>query len=327
MTLNELKEVLKTNPHIFIVTHKSPDGDAMGSSLGLSGALKSAGCTVDVVAPTEYSSFLAWMKGNEDVLVWGEHNEGIKYSVNKADLIFCLDFNALHRIDEVGDLVAAAKGKKVMIDHHQQPDNFADLTISNTGASSTAEMVYTFLEEIGLDHHIDADLGEALYCGIMTDTGSFRFPSTTQTTHDVAGKIIAKGANHAMVHRRIYDSNTETRLRVIGHCLSTMEVVPEHNVTIIKLSKQEYLDFNIQKGDTEGIVNYGLSMPEIKCSVFFKEDKGIIKISFRSKDDIDVNAFARKYFSGGGHVNAAGGMSNKSLKEAIEEFKSHLHEL
>jgi len=321
MEFQELKSLLNNQPKVFIVTHKSPDGDAMGSSLGLAGVLKKKGCEVTVVAPTEYPQFLRWIKGNEEVLVWGEDNDSIKKASAEADVLFCLDFNALHRIDEVGDLVEAASGKKVMIDHHQQPDDFADFMISDTSASSTAEMVYEFVERLGDDNLIDGDSGEALYCGIMTDTGSFRFPSTTQRTHDVAGKIITKGADHSMVHRRIYDSNTQRRLKVLGYCLSTMEVLDGDKTTIFKLSKEDHKRLNIQKGDTEGIVNFGLSMPHIQCSAFFREDKDIVKISFRSKDDYNVNEFARANFNGGGHVNAAGGMSTDSLEDTVARFK------
>ncbi len=321
MEFKDLKSLLNTSPKVFIVTHKSPDGDAMGSSLGLAGVLKKKGCDVTVVAPTEYPSFLKWIKGSEEVLVWGEHNEIIKKSATEADVLFCLDFNALHRIDDVGELINQACGKKIMIDHHQQPTNFADYMISDTSASSTAEMVYEFIEALGDESLIDGDLGEALYCGIMTDTGSFRFSSTTQKTHDIAGKIISLGANHSMVHRRIYDSNTQRRLKVLGYCLSTMEVMDGQKTAIFKLTKEDHRRFNIQKGDTEGIVNYGLSMSHVKCAAFFREDKDIVKISFRSKDDYDVNEFARAYFNGGGHVNAAGGMSRKSIDETINDFK------
>ncbi|MBL57493.1 MAG: DHH family phosphoesterase [Flavobacteriales bacterium] len=325
MKFQELKSILNRQPAVFIVTHKNPDGDAMGSSLGLAGVLKKKGCKVTVVAPTEYPAFLRWIKGNDEVLTWGEDNESIKARAKEAEVLFCLDFNALHRIEEVGDLVQDASGKKVMIDHHQQPDDFADLMISETTASSTAEMVYEFIERLGDEELIDGDLGEALYCGIMTDTGSFRFPSTTPNTHRVAGELIKKGADHSMVHRRIYDSNTKRRLKLLGHCLMNMEVLDNQKTALFKITKEDHKTFNIQKGDTEGIVNYGLSMPHIKCAAFFREDKNIIKISFRSKDDFDVNKFARTHFNGGGHINAAGGMSSDSLEDAIEKFKKNIH--
>ncbi|MBI35138.1 MAG: DHH family phosphoesterase [Flavobacteriales bacterium] len=321
MEFRELQSILNNKARVVIVTHKNPDGDAMGSSLGLAGVLKKKGCEVKVIAPTEYPTFLNWIKGNEDVLIWGNHNTLIKKNISQAELIFCLDFNALHRIDEVGDLVFDAEGKKVMIDHHQQPDDFVDYMISNTSASSTAEMVYEFVESMGDEDLIDGDIGEALYCGVMTDTGSFRFPSTTQKTHKIISQIIAKGADHSMVHRRIYDSNTQRRLKLLGYCLMNMEVLDKHKVAILKISKEDHKTFNIQKGDTEGVVNYGLSMSHVKCSVFFREDDGIVKISFRSKDNYDVNEFARKHFNGGGHINAAGGMSKNSLEETVQKFK------
>ena len=240
MELQELKSILNNQPSVFIVTHKSPDGDAIGSSLGLAGVLKKKGCDVTVVAPSEYPKFLRWIKGNEDVLVWGEDDEKIRESAEKANVLFCLDFNVLHRIDEVGELVEKAKGKKVMIDHHQQPDDFADFTISDTSASSTAEMVYEFIESLEYQKFMDGDIGEALYCGIMTDTGSFRFPSTTARTHRVAGKLIDNGADHSMVHRRIYDSNTKRRLKLLGYCLLNMEVLEEKNTAIFKITKSDH---------------------------------------------------------------------------------------
>ncbi len=321
MEFQELRSILNKKAKVVIVTHKNPDGDAMGSSLGLAGILKKKSCDVAVVAPTEYPAFLNWIKGNEEVLIWGRNNKLIKKFIQEADVLFCLDFNALHRIDEVGELISESNGKTVMIDHHQQPDDFVDYMMSDTSASSTAEMVYEFIEELGDENLIDGGIGEALYCGIMTDTGSFRFPSTTSKTHAIVGKIIEKGADHSMVHRRIYDSNTLRRLKLLGYCLMNMEVLDRYKVAIIKISKEDHKNYNIQKGDTEGIVNYGLSMSHIQCSAFFREDGDIVKISFRSKDDYDVNEFARKYFNGGGHINAAGGMSNDSLEITIDKFK------
>lgn len=324
MLFSELKKILSQKPKVFIVTHKSPDGDAMGSSLGLANFLIAKNCAVTVVAPTEYPEFLFWIKGNDKVKIWGKDNDLIESAAAEANVIFCLDFNALHRIDEVGQLVANSSAKKVMIDHHQQPGDFADLTISDTSACSTAEMIYEFIEDLGETNLIDQAVAEALYCGIMTDTGSFRFPSTSAKTHQITAKLIDTGMDHSLIHRRIYDSNSRSRLTLIGHCLLNMECMDDLGVAIIKLSKEDHKKFNIKKGDSEGIVNYGLSMTHIKCSVFLREDRGIVKMSFRSKDDFDVNQFAREYFNGGGHINAAGGMSKKTLEEAVVDFKNNI---
>lgn len=326
MELKNLKEILSNQPKVFIVTHKNPDGDAMGSSLGLAGCLLKQGSDVTVVAPTEYPAFLNWIDGNNSVKIWGKNNSEIEKAAEEADVIFCLDFNALHRIDEVGELVRKSSALKVMIDHHQQPDDFADITLSDTSACSTAEMVYEFIEALGCTELIDQNIGEALYCGIMTDTGSFRFPSTTAKTHRITADLMERGVNHTLVQRRIYDSNTKSRLKLLGHCLANMEVMDELGVSFFKITKKDHVHFNIKKGDTEGIVNYGLSIENINCSVFFREDVGMVKISFRSKDDFDVNQFARKYFNGGGHVNAAGGMSKDSLDVTIERFKKSIQE-
>lgn len=326
MKLEEVKALINNQPNVFIVTHKNPDGDAMGSSLGLHNYLVKKGASVTVVAPTEYPTFLKWIEGDDKVKTWGKDNQEIIKAADAADLLFCLDFNALHRIDEVGELVANSKGFKVMIDHHQQPDDFADLMISNTDACSTAEMVYEFIEQLGDVELIDQGIGEALYCGIMTDTGSFKYPATTSKTHRITAELLDKGVDHTLVHRRIYDSSTFDRLKLHGHCLLNMEVLTGLDTALIKLSKQDHIDFNIKKGDTEGIVNFGLNMAQIKCSAFFREDKGIVKISFRSKDNFDVNKFARKYFNGGGHINAAGGMSKLTLSETVSKFKQSLKE-
>lgn len=326
MKFQEIERLLSNQPKVFIVTHKNPDGDAMGSSLGLANFLIKKGAEVTVVAPTEYPSFLNWIKGNDHVKVWGKENEFIEKAAKNADIIFCLDFNALHRIDDVGQLVSDSNAVKVMIDHHQQPDDFADYTMSDTSACSTAEMVYEFIEQLGGVDLIDAAIGEALYCGIMTDTGSFRFPSTTPRTHRITADLMEKGADHSLVQRRIYDSNTRSRLKLLGHCLLNMEVMDDIGVAYIQISKKDHQTFNIKKGDTEGIVNYGLSMANVKCSVFFREDRGMVKMSFRSKDDFDVNQFARKYFNGGGHINAAGGMSKESMSDAILTFKKSIKE-
>ena len=326
MEFSDVKEIINNKPNVFIVTHKNPDGDAMGSSLGLYNYLLKKEAKVNVIAPTEYPFFLNWIAGNDEVKVWGKDNVIINKLAEEADLLFCLDFNALHRIDEVGKIVSNAKGKVVMIDHHQQPDDFADYMISDTSSCSTAEMVYEFIENLGDKDIIDGDIGEALYCGIMTDTGSFKFPSTTSKTHRIVANLMDRGIDHNMVHRRIYDSNTPSRLKLLGHCLLNMEVLTEQSAAYVKISKKDHANFNIKKGDTEGIVNYGLSIESVKCSAFFREDKDIVKISFRSKDDFDVNKFARKYFNGGGHINAAGGISKISLKETIIKFKKSLTE-
>lgn len=324
MDFKVISDIIDNEPNVFIVTHKNPDGDAMGSSLGLANFLKKKNAQVTVVAPTEYPDFLDWIEGNDSVKVWGKDNDVIIKASQTADVIFCLDFNALHRIDEVGKLVEKSKAYKVMIDHHQQPDGFADLTISDTSACSTAEMVYEFIEKLNGVDLIDQGIGEALYCGIMTDTGSFRFPATTPKTHRITAELMERGTNHTLVQRRIYDSNSASRLKLLGHCLLNMEVMDDLGVAFIQISKKDHNRFNIKKGDTEGIVNYGLSMAHIQCSAFFREDKGIVKISFRSKDDFDVNQFARKYFNGGGHINAAGGMSRESMSSAIEKFKQNI---
>ena len=276
--------------------------------------------------PSDAPDFLNWLEGTSDVLVWGKNNEEIEQSLNLSDLVFCLDFNALHRIDEMEDVVGNSSAKKILIDHHLDPSDFADYMISDTSASSTCELVYEFICNLGLKNKIDQGVAEALYCGIMTDTGSFRFPSTTSKTHRFVADLIELGADKNKIHQLIYDSNTLTRLQVVGHCLNNIEIIDD-KYALFTLPLDVYKKLNIQKGDTEGVVNYGLSLKTVVLSAFFKEDEGIVKISFRSKNDFDVNVFARKYFNGGGHKNAAGGMSNDSLETTVQRFKTALGEL
>lgn len=326
MTFSELKSLLFKQPEVFIITHKNPDGDAMGSALGLANLLKKIECEVSVVAPSEYPEFLNWMESNNEVLVWGKNNEQITYKLNRAHLVFCLDFNALHRIEEMESLIENSRAIKVMIDHHIDPQGFADFILSDTSASSTCELVYQFIVALGLKSNIDQGVAEALYCGIMTDTGSFRYPSTSPKTHRIAADLIEHGADKNKIHQLVYDSNTVNRLHLLGYCLNNFEVINEQ-FALFTLNKEQHHNFNVQKGDTEGIVNYGLSIQKVVISAFFREDDDKIKISFRSKNDWDVNQFARKYFNGGGHKNAAGGMYKGSLEDAVKHFKIALSEI
>ena len=282
------------------------------------------GHEVVVSTPNEYPDFISWIEGAKDILMYVKNPDQVKEKVESADLIFCLDFNALHRIDETGDLIAKAKGKKILIDHHQQPEEFPDITFSDVKACSTSQMVFEIIEALGQKNLLDAAGAAALYVGIMTDTGSFKFPSTTAETHRVVGELIAAGADNAAIHQLVYDNQSIDRLRLVGHCIDTMEVLLQYKMAIIKVTKKDHQTFNIQKGDSEGIVNYPLSVKDIVFSAFFREDKEVVKISFRSKGSFDVNALARKHFNGGGHINAAGGISNEGLEKAIQKLKDVL---
>ena len=322
--LNKLKELLAEPKKIVITTHRGPDGDAMGSSLGLYNYLKQKGHQVQIITPNDYPSFLHWMKGNNHVIQFVKEPEASERITLEAEIIFCLDFNTLSRIDKFAPIVEQAKAFKVLIDHHQQPDEF-DFTLSDTSASSTAQLVYEFIDMFGDIDFIDQDIAECLYVGIMTDTGNFRFPSVTAKTHEIVAFLISKGAKHDKVYDLVHDNNSVNRLKLLGYCLNEkLEVLPDYSTAIISLTSDELNRFQYQKGDTEGVVNYALSIEGISVAAFFVEREGIVKISFRSKGSFSVNQLARDHFNGGGHINAAGGVYGTKVKEAIEKFKSIL---
>lgn len=320
----DFKTALKNASNIIITTHKSPDGDAIGSSLALYNMLIQKGFNTNVIVPDKFPDFISWMSNANSIVVQEDDENKAKELVDKADIIFCLDFNALHRIDTLGDWVGEKAAYKVMIDHHQSPDDFADWMISDTGKSSTCEMIYDFFALLDWKNDITPEIGECIYCGIMTDTGSFRFPSTTSETHDIIADLIRRGVDNSGVHQKVNDSNTISRIQILGKCLNHMEFVQEAHTTIFSVALDDFENFNLKKGDTEGIVNYGLSIGEVLVSVMFKEDVDKVKISFRSKGEFNVNEFARKYFNGGGHKNAAGGISTESLDDTINTFKKHI---
>jgi phosphoesterase RecJ-like protein len=299
----------------------------MGSSLGLYHYLLSRKHTVTVVTPNDYPQFLNFLPGNDKVIDFQKNTKGAKAAIAKAEMIFCLDFNSLKRIDVLGELVAKTKAIKVIIDHHQKPDTFADYLVHNVKASSTCELVYKFINENDDAKLITKKVAICLYTGIMTDTGSFAFSSTTQYTHTVASALIAAGAENEKIHQAIYNDSTEDRLRLLGYCLTEkLTVLKEYNTAFFSLRADELKRFNHKKGDTEGVVNYALSMKEIEFAAFFVERDGGVKSSFRSKSDFDVNQFARKHFNGGGHQHAAGGNSDVTLDEVVLQFIAVLPE-
>lgn len=319
--IQELTELLSEPKNIVIVTHWSPDGDAMGSSLGLYNYLIKKKHKVTVITPNAYPSFLYWLPGNNKVIDFSEKPKPAKAAVAKAKLIFCLDFNSLKRIDALGDEVGKSKALKMIIDHHLQPEGFADYLLHDVTASSTCQLVYEFIDMLDDKKSINKAIANCLYTGIMTDTGSFRFPSTQAKTHRIAAELIESGAENAAIHDRIYDDNTEDKLRLLGYSLSEkLIVLKEYSTAFFHLRDDELKRFNYKKGDTEGLVNYALSIEGIRFAAFFVERDGIIKTSFRSKGDFNVNLFARKHFDGGGHANAAGGSSELSLDESIIKF-------
>ena len=324
----DLKKILSNPKKVVIVPHKNPDGDAMGSTLGLCNYLKKLGHSAMVIAPNDYPEFLKWIPGTKNVLIYEENTSVAEAHISQADLIFTLDFNALHRCGTMEIPIENSAAIKVMIDHHQQPDDYATYVYSDVSICSTCEMVYHFIEMMDDLEHIDVAIGEALYTGIMTDTASFRFSLTTSTTHRVIAHLIDVGVEKTHIHNAVYDTNSFGRLQLMGCALNNLKFLEHFKTAYISLTNKELDSHDFQKGDTEGLVNYGLSLKGAKFAVIFIEHKqeGIIKISFRSKGDFDVNTFARTHFNGGGHKNASGGRSNLNLEDTIAKFISILSE-
>lgn len=327
--LQELKKYLETPRKIVILPHQKPDGDAMGSSLGLYHFLKNVHPETSVISVTDYPAFLKWMPGKPTVVIFPFKPAKAKSLIANADVIFCLDFNGLGRINELGAEVKKAKGLKVMIDHHTFPENFDDVRLWDEHASSTCELVYRLIaEEWQEKAQLTPDIATCLYTGIMTDTGSFRFDITTARVHRVVADLLETGIVVNKIHENVYDTSTENRLRLTGHALlNCLRVVPDKKTAYFVISKDDAQRYKIEAGDTEGLVNYGLSIKGILLSVMMLEDEDRIKMSFRCKGDFLVNEFAAKNFEGGGHQKAAGGKSLLSLEETEQKFLHLLSDL
>ncbi|MGI9552834.1 MAG: DHH family phosphoesterase, partial [Aurantibacter sp.] len=309
-----------------IVPHKNPDGDAIGSTLALWHYLKNMGQEAVIVSPNDYPGFLKWMPGNEHILNFERENSQAREKIRSATLICTLDFNHLGRAGQMADFLIDSQADYIMIDHHQEPADYAKITYSDVDMSSTCEMVYNFIELLGDTDKITPDIATCIYTGIMTDTGSFKFSSTTSRTHRVVADLMEKGARNTEIHHNIYDTNSANRLKLLGIALNNMVILDDYNTAYITLSQGELDSCDYQKGDTEGFVNYGLTLKGIKLATIFIEnyEEGIIKISFRSVGGFSVNKFARRHFEGGGHDNAAGGKSNAPMVETVSKFTTLL---
>lgn len=320
--IEDLKVYLSQHRNIVIIGHRNPDGDAIGSTLGLKHYFDKKGHTTQVLMPNEYPDFLHWIPGSETVKRFDRQNNQSVKALDKSDIVFLLDFNALHRVgSDMQNTLEKYPNDFALIDHHQQPDDFKYM-YSDTSMSSTCQMVYNFIEMMGDIALVDKNIATCLYTGIMTDTGSFRFRSTTSKTHQIVADLIDKGAENDRIHSNVYDANSFSRLQLLGLALSKLQVLKEFKTAFITISQEEKNRFNFEKGDTEGIVNYALSVKGINFAAIFIEDaeQGIIKISFRSKGKFSVNQFARNYFNGGGHDNAAGGKSMENMEETVLNF-------
>lgn len=318
-----IKELLALPKKIVIAPHRNPDGDAMGSTLGLYHFLKKRGHEATVIVPNEFPDFLAWMPGSGTVRIFEKETDAATKLLNEAEIIFTLDFNTLSRTgDAMEAVLKRLNAVYIMIDHHQNPDTYAAYMFSDTGYGSTCEMIYHFLDGLGEKTAIDKTIATCLYTGIVTDSGSFRYPSTTGTTHRITAEFIDIGIDNSAIHSLLFDNHSHNRIQILARALQNMKVLPVYKTSYTSLSQEELNSTGHSKGDTEGIVNYGLSMKDIVFTAMFTEnrDEGIIKISFRSKGGFDVNKYAREHFSGGGHINAAGGKSTESLDATIQKF-------
>ena len=322
--ISGFKELIQSPKKVVITTHSNPDADALGSSLGLYHLLVQLGHETKVITPTDYPDFLYWMPGHEEVLVFDSDREReCRELVEEADIIFCLDFSGLTRIKKMAEPVGEARACKVLIDHHLDPEDFADYVMWDTGAAATAELIFDLIGKLGYQDKITVDMAELIYAGIMTDTGSFKHPSTTAKVHRIVADLIDLGADVNKVNRSIYDTNSLNRLRFMGYAfLKKLVVKPEYGIAYFVISAEDFERFDLKSGDTEGLVNYALSLRGIIMATIIIERKDEVKLSFRSVGDFAVNTFANEHFSGGGHKNASGGSSDVGLDETVKKFEA-----
>ena len=319
--IEEIKALLSTPRRVFITMHRKPDGDALGSSLALYHYFLKKGHDPIVVSPTDYGVYLHWMPGNPSVLIWEEGKKTIQKYIDKADIIFCLDFNALGRIEDMGESIRNSKAVKIMIDHHLEPEDFEDYRLWNPEACATAELIYKFIALLGDEDAIDRNMAICLYTGIMTDSGSFQYSNVTPNVHRITAKLMETGMDHTVIHRNIYDTMKESQIRFFGHCLKDkLVVLPKYRAAYISVTRDELRQYEILTGDTEGLVNYTMSMSEAVVGALIVERDKLVKLSLRSKGSFPVNEIAKKYFNGGGHINAAGGSSHENLQGTIDKF-------
>lgn len=321
--IQAIQSLLATSKKIAIIPHRGPDGDAMGSTLGLYHFLLKNNHQPTVIAPNDFPDFLAWLPGSETVKIFEKDTENCTKILEEAEIIFTLDFNAFHRTGEMEHTLAKLTAPFIMIDHHQKPDDYAAYMYSDTTFGSTCEMVYNFISFLDKKQDLDKTIATCIYTGILTDSGSFRFPGTTGNTHRIIAELIDLGVENTQIPVLLFDNSSYSRLQLLGRALQNMKVFEEYKASYTTLAQEELDAFHYVKGDTEGIVNYGLSIKGICFTAIFIEnkDENIIKISFRSQGGFDVNQFARDHFNGGGHSNAAGGRSEVSMAETVKKFE------
>lgn len=330
--IEEVRERITQSKRVCILTHKNPDGDAIGSSIAVLHVVKEFADVVNIITPNQSPEFLKWMDGCESIV---EHNINTQKSeelISKADLIFFTDFSAISRIEKLKPIIEQSNAYKIHIDHHPNPEQFADIVVSDTSVSSTAELVFWFFDTLGLSDRFNKAFADGIFVGIVTDTGKFSHNSSRKYTYTVVSELIDLGIDKDAILSSIYDNYSADRLRLLGYCLNEKLVhLPEYNTAFISITSDELKEFNFQVGDTEGFVNYPLSIKGVVFSALFIEKDGFVKVSLRSKGSFNVNEFSRKYFDGGGHMNAAGGESRMSIDKALKLFndkvKQHANEI
>jgi bifunctional oligoribonuclease and PAP phosphatase NrnA len=328
LPIKEIYDLLDVPRKVVIIMHQKPDADAMGSSLGLFHFLTKLGHSPTVISPTNWAEWLKWMPDSNGAIDYEYSTEKANAVLDEAEWIFCLDFNTLSRTRNMAPKLRKLTCVKILIDHHQQPESaYFTYGISDTAKSSTSEMVYDLIVDCGHADKIDKDIAACLYAGVMTDTGSFRFPGATAAVHRMVATLKDTGLNHTRIHENLFDNFLENRLRFIGYVLQyKMEVFYEYNAALIAIPWKDLVRYEIKTGDTEGLVNYPLSIQGIRMAALIIDRDEEVKCSFRSKGDFDVNTFSRKYFEGGGHFNAAGGRSSDTLEQTVQRFKNALKE-
>ena len=323
-----MKDFIQSKKFGVVLSHKGPDGDSLGSSIALSNYLKKIGLDNQIIVPDIFPGFYNWLNGIDEVIVADQNLELLKTLMDKADVLFCLDFNHTSRVgSNIQPYLENTSKGVVVVDHHTYPQNFGDLEYIDSKASSTCELVYQLIKSNNDIHLIDELIGQAIYTGLMTDTGSFKYSSVTPLTHKIVSHLIKIGVNHSFIHEKIHDQNSFSRIKLLGYALQKINIEEDLSLAYLVLTENELDQFNYQKGDTEGFVNYCLSIKNVSVAVFIKEDKEVIKISFRSKGEIKVNEFSKIYYNGGGHQNASGAAVekqniNKFVEQLLINFKS-----
>lgn len=322
--IQHIRDILSFSKNVLIFSHRNPDGDALGSSIGLKLYLEKFGHQVNIIFPSEFPSFLSFLPSSDDITIFDFEKERSIDLIKKAQVIFFLDFSSLDRIDNLSEFIISSSAYKIHIDHHLDPEPFADAVLSDSTSSSTSELVYRFFDLLDANKNLDRKIAECLMTGIISDTGSFKY-SATPNTFLVVSKLMEQGLELAELQNNIFNSLSDKQLKLVGYAIDRkMELIPEFSTAIMTLTKQDYKDYDIQRGDTEGLVNYMLLMKNVKLAALITEQPTIVKISLRSKGDISVQEIAKKHFKGGGHKNASGGQAFAKLDDVVARLKSVL---